>query len=112
MLVLATIRYLLCKLVIKAYSEFTSFYLVSTKHSKQAVFRLCKFTKTYFFPYALSCFSNLQATVMPNQGVLVCLKRVIGTIHTSVLNQMSVRANLELAMENVQVEDSIVLDLG
>ena len=49
---------------------------------------------------------------MPNQGVLVCLKRVIVTIHTSVPNQMSVRANLELAMENVQVEDGIVLDLG
>merc|ERR1712037_865896 len=87
---------------------------VSTKDSKQAlaVFQLCKFTKTYCFPYALSCFPNLQATVIPNQGVLVCLKRVIVTIHTSVLTQMSVRANLELAMENVQVEDGIVLDLG
>ena len=42
----------------------------------------------------------------------MCLKRVIVTIDTSVLNQTSVRANLELAMENVHVEDGIVLDLG
>merc|ERR1711892_1324231 len=85
---------------------------VSTKHSKQAVFRSCKFTKTYFFPYALYYFPNLQANVMPNPGVLLCLKRVIVTIDTSVLNQMSVRANLELAMQNVQMEDGIVLDMG